>query len=188
MTVVTKRLIRWAGFVACVLMIPFIAMQFSDEVKWSLTDFILMGTLIFSFGVVFELIGRKSKNTLYRIAFGLGLVGAFLLFWVNGAVGIIGNEGQDANLLYVAVFAVGLIGSLISGFKPKGMSNTLYTAAVVQMLVPIIALIVWPPPAISWSPGILRVFLLNAFFASLFAASAILFRRSVNEENFIPQL
>ena len=31
--------------------------------------------------------------------FGVGLAGAFLLFWVNGAVGIIGNEGQPANLM-----------------------------------------------------------------------------------------
>ena len=183
MTIVTKRLMGWAAFVASVLMIPVIAMQFTDEVKWSLSDFIIMGTLLLSIGALYEVVGRRSKDTIYRISFGLGLLGAFLLLWVNGAVGIIGNEDQDANLLYGAVLGIGFIGALISRFKARGMSITLWSAAAATILVPILAFILWPPPAISWSPGVVRVFMLSGFFAMIFATSAVLFRRSAENEN-----
>jgi hypothetical protein len=64
------------------------------------------------------------------------------------------------------------------------MSNTLYVAAVVQMLVPTIALIIWPPSTISWSPGVIGVFLLSGFFAYLFFLSGMLFRKSDSNSNF----
>lgn len=164
-------------------MIPLIAMNFSNEMNWDLMDFVIMGIVLFSIGIAYEIIIRKSKNTVYRVAFGLGFLGAFLLFWVNAAVGIIGNEGQDANLLYGAVFVIGLVGALISRFKPKGMSITLYIVALVQMLIPAIAVFVWPPSLISWAPSVIGVFLLNAFFAMLFLVSALLFRRAALNEN-----
>ena len=178
MLIEKKRLIRWAVFVACALMIPLIAMKFTDKINWGLFDFVIMGAVLLGIGIAYELIARKFKKTIYRVAFGLGLLGAFLLFWVNAAVGLIGNEGQDANLLYGAVFVIGLVGALMSRFKPKGMSITLYSAASVQMLVPAIALIIWPPPEISWAPSVVGVFLLSGFFALLFFVSGMLFKRA----------
>lgn len=183
MKIVEKRLIIWAVVIALILMVPLVAMQFTDEIDWNLFDFVIMGTVLIGIGIVYELVVRKSAKIVYRVAFGIGLTGAFLLFWVNGAVGIIGNEGQDANFLYGAVFVVGFIGSLIAKFKPQGMSHTLFAAALVQMLVPVIALIIWSPPNTSWAPSILGVFLLSAFFAYLFIVSAMLFRRAVSNEN-----
>lgn len=175
---ITKRLTVWAAFIALILMIPLVAMQFTEEVNWSLFDFVLMGAVLFGVGLAYELIARRSEKTVYRVAFGVGLAGAFLLFWVNGAVGIIGNEGQPANLMYGAVFIVGFIGSLMARFKPRGMAPTLFAAALAQVLVPVIALLIWPPPAASWAPGVFGVFVLNAFFAMLFVVSALLFRRA----------
>jgi len=151
-----RNIIRIAVIVGLILLIPLTAMQFTEEVNWDLLDFALVGVFLFS----------------------IGLVGAFLLFWVNGAVGIIGNEGQSVNLMYGVVFVVGLSGSLIARFKPRGMARTLFAAALTQMLVPVIVLIVWPPPIISWAPGVFGVFVLSAFFAMLFVVSALLFRRS----------
>ncbi len=176
----TKRLIGWIVFVICALLIPFIAMRFTDEINWDLTDFLIMGIVLSGIGIAYEFFAKKSKKTTYRIAFIIGLLGAFLLFWVNGAVGIIGSENQDANLLYGAVFLVGLIGALISRFKAKGMSTTLLVASVVQMMVPITAIIIWPPSEISWSPSVPGVFLLSGFFAFLFYLSSMLFKRSAN--------
>ena len=45
-------------------------------------------------------------NTAYRWAVGVALAAAFILFWVNGAVGIIGADGDDANSMYYGVLAV----------------------------------------------------------------------------------
>ncbi len=179
---ITKRLTVWAVVIALVLMTPLVAMQFTNEVNWDLFDFVVMGALLFGAGLAYELVARRSEKTVYRVAFGVGLVGAFLLFWVNGAVGIIGNEGQPANLLYGAVFPVGFFGSIMARFEPRGMARTLFAAALVQMSVPVIALISWPPPATSWSPGVFRVFVLSAFFAMLFVGSALLFRNAAREQ------
>jgi len=176
MIVQNKRLIGIALTIALLLLIPLLTMQFTDEVKWTLFDFVLMGTVLFGVGLAYELVARKSEKTVYRVAFGVGLAGAFLLFWVNGAVGIIGNEGQPANLMYGAVFAVGFVGSLVARFKPRGMARTLFAAAFAQMLVPVIALLIWPPPDTSWAPSVFGVFVLTAFFAMLFVVSAWLFR------------
>ena len=175
-----KRLIWWFIFVLFILLIPLIAMRFTNEVNWKLSDFIIMGALLFGIAISYELIAQNSNKKTYRIAFGLGLLGAFLLFWVNAAVGIIANESQDANLLYGAVFAVGLVGAFISRFKAKGMSITLYVAALAQMLVPTIALIIWPPSTNSWTPSVIGVFLLSGFFALLFFVSGMLFRRAAS--------
>lgn len=174
----SKRYYQWALVIAALLAIPLVAMQFTEEVQWSAYDFLIMGAVLSGMALAYEGIARKSGQTLYRLALGLGLLGAFLLFWINGAVGIIGNEGQDANLLFGLVFAVGLLGALISRLRARGMAHTLYAAAGVQMLVPMVALLVWPPPEISWSPGVFRVFLICGFFALLFAVSGLLFSRA----------
>ena len=181
MSINTKRFLLWALVIAFLLSIPLIAMQLTTEVNWDFTDFAIIAVALTGIALSYELIARKEGERVYRIAFGIGLIGAFLLFWMNAAVGIIGNEAQVANLLFSAVFATGLIGALISRFKAKGMAFTLYIAALVQMLVPTIAIIIWPPSTISWSPGVFRVFLVSAFFAILFLLSGFLFSRAASE-------
>lgn len=180
MTLQNKRRLSIGIGILILLSIPFIAMQFTEEVNWQWGDFLLMGLALSVLGYGFEFIATRSDKLLYRAALGVGLLGAFLLFWVNGAVGIIGHEGQSANLLYISVFAIGLIGALISRFKAKGMSITLFVAAGVQVLIPAIALLIWGKEDISWSPGLWGVFVLNSFFALLFLISALLFRKAGN--------
>lgn len=178
-----KRLLGWAVFVIIALLIPLVAMNFTDEINWKLADFIIMAIALSGIGILYEIIAQKSKNKIYRLAFGIGLLAAFLLMWVSGAVGIIGSENQDANLLYAAVFFIGLVGALISRFRPMGMSITLYMAALAQLLVPAVAIFIWPPSAISWSPGVVQVFLLSAFFGFLFLISGLLFKRAASNES-----
>ncbi|MDP3964924.1 MAG: hypothetical protein Q8Q20_04720 [bacterium] len=179
----TRRLIVWAVVVLLLLLIPLVLTLLGSGVDgdgwhWTLSDFVLMGVVLLSAGFAYELIARRSEKTVYRVAFGVGLGGAFLLFWVNGAVGIIGNEDNGANLMYGAVFVVGLVGSLLARFKPRGMARTLFIAAIVQMLVPVTALLIWSPQDTSWAPGVLGVFALNSFFAAVFLVSALLFRQA----------
>ncbi len=175
----TRRLIVWAAVVAFILLIPLVAMQFTEEVNWDLFDFAFMGALLFGTGLAYELVARKGGTFAYRIAVGVALVAAFLLVWVNGAVGIIGNEGNPANLMYFGVLAIGIIGAFIARLEPRGMARALSAVALTQMLVPVIALIIWNPQATSWGEAsVLGVFGLNAFFAMLFVGSALLFRRA----------
>jgi hypothetical protein len=174
---ITKRLSVWAAVVALILMVPLVAMQFTDEVIWTLFDFVFMGALLFGTGLAYELVARKAGTIAYRVAVGLALAAAFLLVWINGAVGIIGSEDNPANLLYGGVLAIGFIGAIVARFHPHGMARALFATALAQALVPVIAFIIWKP-SFAEAPGILGVFVLNAFFVMLFVGSALLFRRA----------
>lgn len=166
---------RLAFVTASILMIPAVAMQFTHEVSWNLFDFVFAGVLIFGTGLLFELARARVHSGPYAIATGMALAGAFLLIWINGAVGIIGNEGNPANLMYFAVIAVGFLGALIARLKPQGMARALVATAVVQMLVPVVAFTLFHPP---FDSGVVKVFILNACFVLLFIGSALLFRRA----------
>ncbi len=71
----------------------------------------------------------------------MALAAAFILIWINLAVGIIGDEGDFANLMYVGVLAAGIIRAIITRGQPPGMARTLSVMAFAHALVPVIALI-----------------------------------------------
>ncbi len=172
----TKRLMVWAGVVVLILLIP-LAMQFTDEVQWN--EAVAYSVILLVAGGFYELWQwLKTRPRTYRIAFVVGLAGVLLLGWISGAVGIIGSENTPANLMYWAVPAVLLIGSLISRFRPRGMARTLFIAALVQILVPVIALFIWPAQTSWGGAGVIGVFILNSIFALLFVGSALLFRHA----------
>jgi hypothetical protein len=170
------RFAVWALVVALLLLIP-LAMQFTDEVQGN--EAVAYGVLLLAFGGLYELARwLRTRGRTYRIAFGVGFTAAALLFWANGAVGIIGSEDNPANLMYGAVFAVGLLGAVISRLKPRGMAPTLFLAALVQVLIPVVAFFIWPAKASWGNAGVVGVFVINLVFAALFVLSAMLFRRA----------
>ncbi|MEO6682189.1 MAG: hypothetical protein ABIN48_05130 [Ginsengibacter sp.] len=86
-----KRLIIILTAIAVLLTIPFIAMQFTDEVNWSPGDFVVMGILLFGTGFLCELVMRKVKSTKNKIFICGGILCLFLLIWAELAVGIFGT-------------------------------------------------------------------------------------------------
>lgn len=74
---------------AALLMIPLIGMQVSSEWDWNLTDFIVAGTLLASFGLLMVFAKRKIKNTNRRIAVIIALMALLLLIYAHLAVGIV---------------------------------------------------------------------------------------------------
>jgi len=73
------------------LLIPLIAMQFTDEVNWTPFDFLVMGMLLTGTGLICEFILRRVTGTGYRIALTAAVIGSFLLIWIELAVGIFGT-------------------------------------------------------------------------------------------------
>lgn len=162
------------------LMIPLIAMQFTDEVVWTLGDFLFAGTLIFGTGLTYKLATRTSGNTAYKVAVGIALASGFMLIWGNGAVGIIGSENNPINMWYYGVALLGIIGALIVRFQSKGMMITMFTMALAQALVAAVALIggyYQSPPS-----SVMEIIGVNGFFITLFVVSALLFRYAAQEE------
>jgi hypothetical protein len=75
------------------LLIPLIAMQFSSEVNWNLTDFIVMGVLLFGFGSGFILVSRRVSQQ-YRLLVGLILLVFLIWIWAELAVGVFTSWGN----------------------------------------------------------------------------------------------
>ncbi|HVU67532.1 MAG TPA: hypothetical protein VHD63_10405 [Ktedonobacteraceae bacterium] len=161
---------------ACILLVPLIAMQFTDEVAWSPGDFAVAGALLVGTGLAYELITRRTGNIAYRLAVGLALATALFLIWANLAVGLIGSEDEPANLMYIGVLAVGITGALTARFQPRGMSRVLFATALAQALVAAIALLAGMYQDTGSSvPEIIKV---NGLFVVLWVGSALLFRRA----------
>jgi hypothetical protein len=86
-----KRLTGIVLGVALILSIPFIAMQFTNEVDWDLRDFMIMGVLLLGTGLLCELVIRKVTNWNYRIGLIAVLLLVLFLIWAELAVGIFGT-------------------------------------------------------------------------------------------------
>ena len=70
-----------------VLLVPLVAMRFTDAVAWSAMDFVVMGALLFAAGFAYELISRRLKTPAQRWLAGLGILVMVVLVWVELAVG-----------------------------------------------------------------------------------------------------
>lgn len=169
-----KPVLVAALITALILMIPLIAMQFTEEVDWGLADFIVMGILVFSVIFCFLLIRSSKAHLAYRVGFTLGLGAAFLMVWANLAVGLIGSGPNLANLMYPGVLVVGITGMFLSNFKPGGMQLTMYGMAIALGVVAIIALLAGVH--LRTDSSIIEVLGVNGFFASLFMLSGLMFR------------
>ena len=113
------------------------------------------------------------RTTPYLLGFGLALLAALLILWMNVAAGLLGIEDDDpANLLYAGVLALGAIGAFLARFEPHGMARALAATALAQALVGVFAL-TYPNTA-----GPIQIVMLHGLFVALFAGAALSFRRA----------
>jgi hypothetical protein len=130
---------------------------------------------------------ENSEGTAYRVATGIAVATALVLLWINAAVGIIGDG--PVNLMYLGVLIVGFVGACMARFQSRGMALALFATAVAQLLVPVIALVIWragwqdllmdpDSPNPPFDPGIVPVFGLNAVFVMLWVVSAWVFLKA----------
>ncbi|MDB0061200.1 hypothetical protein N9F28_00105 [bacterium] len=73
------------------LLIPLIGMASTDEINWSLFDFIIMGFLLISLSIGINFASNHIKNIKNRILYIGILVLIFMLIWAELAVGIFGT-------------------------------------------------------------------------------------------------
>lgn len=160
---------RIAAWVAAtlLLLLPWVA-----GAPWTVSDFIFAGILLFGSLGAYEVAARMTGDKAYRAGAGVAIAAAFLLTWINAAVGI---TDSDADVLYLVVIAIGIIGALIARFRPEGMARAMLATAVAHASVGVIALIAGIVPAYNSAFEILG---LTAFFVVLFGGSALLFREA----------
>ena len=90
MIAINKRLLGIILAVPALLLIPLIAGRFSSEVQWSPFDFVVAGGLLLGTGLLSEIAIRQVRRRSHRILIVMLILLAFLLIWIDLAVGIFG--------------------------------------------------------------------------------------------------
>ena len=142
-----------------------------------IVEFLLLGLFgLALFGLFRFLISRVPANRYYKYGMAIGMVTGFLLFWVNGAVGIIGSENNDANMMYLMVLLLAFLASIAVGFKAAHMMWVMRVSAVAFVVIAVLALVfdmgvsgpVWP-----WD-----VVWITVFFMTLLLFAGWLFQQA----------
>ncbi len=84
-------MVRVFPIVILLLLIPYSAMHFTEEVNWSLTDFIVMGIMLTMTGILISFIHKKAERPITRRILFVSAVLFFVLIWAELAVGIFGT-------------------------------------------------------------------------------------------------
>lgn len=77
--------------IAVLLTIPLVAMQFTDEVRWSFSDFLVAVALLSGAALLIELCMRSTQRLALRVVAWAAVVLALLLTWAELAVGVFGT-------------------------------------------------------------------------------------------------
>lgn len=167
------RRVRWLvwGGAACLLLSPWIAMRFTTEVDWTALDFAVMGAMLGSACIAFEVALHAGRSHAYVAAAGVAVAAAFLTTWSNLAVGIIRGVGHPANLVFFGVVAIALAGTALSRLRPRALARAMDATALAQGLACILALVL---------DGIL-VFAITVVLLAMWLVSGRLFRRAARE-------
>jgi len=73
-------------------MIPLLAMQFTEDVNWSIFDFVVMGFLLLFFSLLIDVTMKKVKNENVKILYVVLTILIFFLIWAELAVGIFDSQ------------------------------------------------------------------------------------------------
>jgi hypothetical protein len=92
----SRSAVRVALGVALILSLPLVAMLFTDDVVWSLGDFIAAGVLLVTIGVALELAVRKAGNL--AAALGIAAVGI--------AAAVLGEADDAPGLVLLGILLI----------------------------------------------------------------------------------
>jgi hypothetical protein len=128
------RILGWGGAIVLILT-PLVAMQFTNEVNWDETDFIVATVIFAIVGGLIELAIRLSSNWYFRIGAMFAVLAGFMVIWANLAVGMIGNEDNPVNLWFGAVLFIAIVGSIASRFRDRILPWAMFGAGAVQVAI-----------------------------------------------------
>lgn len=164
--------VRPAAWVAtaALTLLPLLAIKAADPRAWAFEDLPFALVMIAAVGLAFECALRVPARRAWRAGAALALATGVLLAWGNLAVGFAGSEDNEINMIFFAVPAAALAGSLVARFRAAGMATAMAIAAAVQVAAGLIAFFY------GEFTGPLTV-----AFSGLWLASALLFLRSARE-------
>lgn len=165
------------GAAALLMLAPVVASQLTEEMSWTAFDYLFWGGMLLAGCGLFEGVMRMSADWWYRGGAIVAIGTAFLLVMASGAVGIIGSEDHPANLLYLGVLGIGVLGAAGARLRAGGMALTLAAMAAATVLIGVLTLVNrWGAgEAGNWMAVTIGA---NAVFAGAWALAAGLFRRA----------
>ncbi|MFC5578270.1 hypothetical protein ACFPOA_09645 [Lysobacter niabensis] len=181
------RPLIWGG-AALLLLLPAVAMQFTQDVVWGAEDFIATGVMLLAACGLYELATWLSGNTVYRAAFGIAVVAGYQTVWVNVAVGVFGSENSALNLMFGGVLLVAALGALFARLRARGMAWAMGATAAAQLLAAGIGLAIGLTIGLTigtdevGGPNIGLATFLAACFAVPWLVSARLFRKAAQDK------
>jgi hypothetical protein len=161
--------LRWLGWclLPTLLALPWLAMQFSDQVRWSGSDFVVAGILLGGCAGLLELALWRAPSLAYVLAALLAVGAGLLQVWANLAVGIVGSEANPQNLRFLVVVGCALLAALFSAGRPQRLAVGMRLTALAQLGVAL-----W----FALEGVLLPVF--TVILTGLWLAAAALFRRA----------
>jgi hypothetical protein len=163
------RIALWSA-AATVLALPAVAMRFTTEVNWTASDFVFAAVMIGTVGLLAEVAVRMSSNWSYRAGAAFALAAGFTTVWANAAVGMIGNEDNLYNLLFLGIVAAALVGAMLVRRRSSALAKVMAAAAAAQLGVSLAGYSVDPKGAIF-----------SAAFALIWLLSCALFARAARD-------
>lgn len=92
MTMQNKRLDFILLAITGILLLPLVAMSFTESVKWTLFDFLVAGALLLGAGLTYEFFARRGGTLAYRVTIGVVVAAVLLVVWLELAVGVFGTR------------------------------------------------------------------------------------------------
>lgn len=86
-----NRLIGILLMVVFISSVPLMTMRFTNEVNWTLSDFIVAGFLLLGTGLTIEAVARNVKDRKTKISLMAGTFLVLFLVWAELAVGVFGT-------------------------------------------------------------------------------------------------
>lgn len=84
----TKRMAIAASLITLILLIPFVAMQFTQEVNWTVIDFIVAGSILTITALLIELSIQLVNRVRLRGWLIAGVIAFTIYVWLELAVGV----------------------------------------------------------------------------------------------------
>lgn len=165
------RIAAWSA-AGALMLLPILVQLISGNFGWTIGDFVFAAIILFGSCLLFDLAARKSPNFSYLAGAGAAIAAGFGLVVVNGAVGLVGSEGEAHNLLFGIVLLVAIAGAVTARGRAAGMAQAMLAAAVAHILVSVGLLVV----AGGADADPLAEILGLSVFAAFWLAAAWLFR------------
>lgn len=125
------RVAFW-GVAALLLLGALAAVQLAPGGGWSGGDLVFAAVALGLCGIAFEATMRTTSNWAGRFAAGFAVAAGVVIVAGNGAVGMIGDEGNPYNLYFLAAIAVAVLGAAVARLRARGMAAAMLAAGIVH--------------------------------------------------------